>query len=169
MFMCVPSCIGRFSFSGTEPVVVELGPLSLLDARLYLTERGNSIGRANLLTAEALDHIIEGSKGIPRVLRSIASLAYFNAALEGASQIAAAHAEAAARMRNELGPAPNNEPSASNQTETDEPIELNAADEIAPVVVASAELPGRAAEHALQPVLHMAAFGRTEAARAGCR
>jgi hypothetical protein len=55
VFMCLPSCISRFSFSGTDAVVLELSPLSLLDARLYLTERGNSIGRPNLFTPQALD------------------------------------------------------------------------------------------------------------------
>jgi hypothetical protein len=167
VFMCLPSCVGRFSFSGTDPVVVELGPLSLLDARLYLTERGNTIGRRNLFTSEALDHIIDASKGIPRLLRSIASLAYFNAALEGAPQIAAAHADAAARMRNELGPAPSNEPSASNEAEIDEPLELSADDEIAPVVVASAAGPERVPVEEPKADFDMAAFGRSAAAREG--
>lgn len=105
VFMCLPSCISRFSFSGTEAAVIELSPLSLLDARHYLTERGNSIGRPDLFTPQALDVVIDASRGVPRLLRSIAGLAYFNAAAEGASQIDAGHAEAAARMRNDLGPA----------------------------------------------------------------
>ena len=166
VFMCLPSCIGRFSFSGTDAVVVELGPLSLLDARLYLTERGNSIGRPKLFPVEALDVIIDASKGVPRLLRSIAGLAYFNAAIEGACQIAATHAEDAARMRNELGPAPSNEPSASNQAEIDEPIELTAADEVAPIVVANAKAPDPVAAEVPPLHLDMAAFGRTEAPRA---
>jgi hypothetical protein len=169
VFMCLPSCISRFSFSGTEAVVVELSPLSLLDARLYLTGRGNSIGRTNLFTPQALDLIIDASKGVPRLLRSIASLAYFNAAVEGASQIAATHAEAATSMRNELSPLPSVTPYVAGPSGEPAQIgthtEIQVTDRDAELVVASAGAAGSAAENEAQSLSRTAVFGRTSAAR----
>jgi len=91
VFMCLPACVGQISFSGGNRATVELTPLSLSDARNYLQERAASIGRTNLYSPEALDLIIDGSRGLPRLLRSIAHLAYWAAASEGASQIGAQH------------------------------------------------------------------------------
>jgi hypothetical protein len=91
VFMCRPSCVGRFNFLDTHGAIIELTPLSLSDSRNYLQERAASIGRANLFTPEALDLVIDGSRGLPRLLRSIAHLAFFAAASEGASQIGAQH------------------------------------------------------------------------------
>ena len=45
VFLCLPSCVGRFTFSGLRTTVIELAPLSLSDARNYLQERAISIGR----------------------------------------------------------------------------------------------------------------------------
>ena len=91
VFMCLPSCVGQVSFSGGDRATVELTPLSLSDARNYLHERAASIGRTNLYSPEALDLIIDGSRGLPRLLRSIAHQAYWAAASEGAPQIGAQH------------------------------------------------------------------------------
>ena len=102
VFLCLPSCVTRLSFAGSNAAVVELGVLSLFDARAYLNERGMSIGQPNLFTAEAADVLIDSSRGIARVLRTMASLAYFTAASERASQIQCAHVECALRIRDEV-------------------------------------------------------------------
>ncbi len=91
VFMCQPSCVGQLNFSGDDHATVELTPLSLSDARNYLHERAASIGRTNLYSPEALDLIIDGSRGLPRLLQSIAHQAYWAAASEGAPQIGAQH------------------------------------------------------------------------------
>ncbi len=87
VFLGLPSFAHRFAFSDVRPVVIELTPLPESDARSYLLERAASAGLPNLFTTEALDLIIDGSAGSPRLLRSIASLAFFGAASDGASQI----------------------------------------------------------------------------------
>jgi hypothetical protein len=102
VFLCLPSCIGKFSFSGIHATIIELAPLSLSDARNYLQERAASMGRPNLFTAEASDLIIDGSRGLPRALRSIAHLAFFGAASEGASQINPQHVANALESRENL-------------------------------------------------------------------
>jgi hypothetical protein len=99
VFLCLPSCVSRLNFSGSDAAVFELSPLSLSDARTYLLERANSIGRPHLFTPEALDMIIDGSRGLPRLLRSIASLAFFRAACEETSRIGANHVEDALAAR----------------------------------------------------------------------
>jgi len=91
VFMCLPTCVGQIGFSGGDRASIELTPLSLSDARNYLHERAASIGRTNLFSPEALDLVIDGSRGLPRLLRSIAHLAYWAAASEGAPQIGAQH------------------------------------------------------------------------------
>ena len=91
IFLCPPSCVGRFSFSGIPAAVLELLPLCLSDARNYLQDRASSMGRPDLFTSEASDLIIDGSRGLPGALRSIAHLAFFGAASEGASQVNAQH------------------------------------------------------------------------------
>jgi hypothetical protein len=91
VFMCLPTSVGRLSFSDARRVTIELTPLALSDSRNYLQERAASIGRPNLFTPEALDLAIDGSRGLPRLLRSIAHLAFLAAASEGAVQIGAQH------------------------------------------------------------------------------
>ena len=171
VFMCLPSCIGRFSFSGTEAAVVELSPLSLLDARLYLTERGNSIGRPKLFTPRALDIVIDASRGVPRLLRSVAGLAYFNAAAEGASQIDSAHAQAAAQMRNEFVPAPATTPHAIS-ADSEPPLisdhpEFQPADPGESSVEANADAANAASAEDLETTLHTDVFVPANVARDG--
>ena len=91
VFMSLPTSVGRFNFAGTPGAIIELTPLALSDSRNYLQERAASIGRPNLFTPEALDLIIDGSRGLPRLLRSIAHLAFLAAASEGAAQIGVQH------------------------------------------------------------------------------
>jgi len=91
VFLCLPSSVSRFSFPGVHAVVVELTPLSESDARSYLLERATSAGWPDLFAPESLDLVVYGSRGLPRLLRSIASLAFFGAASEGASQISLKH------------------------------------------------------------------------------
>ena len=73
--------------------------MALSDSRNYLQERAISIGRPNLFTPAALNLVIDGSRGLPRLLRSIAHLAFFAAASEGASQIGAQHVSHALQSR----------------------------------------------------------------------
>jgi hypothetical protein len=95
VFLCLPSCASRFSFANVQPVVIELTAFSQSDARNYLLERARSVGLSDLFAPDALDVIIKGSLGSPRLLRSIASLAFFGAASEGAPQIALKNASSA--------------------------------------------------------------------------
>jgi hypothetical protein len=83
---CVTAIDQRF-----DAVVVELTRLSQSDTRLYLQERATQVGFPNLFTPAALDLIVDASRGLPRSLWSIAGLAYFYAASEGASQISRQH------------------------------------------------------------------------------
>src|SRR5882672_1389376 len=91
IFLCLPSSARRFTSSGGRAVIIELAPLTRSDARNYLLERATSAGRPDLFDADALDVLIEGSRGSPRVLRSIASLAFFAAAVDGSPRIGAKH------------------------------------------------------------------------------
>jgi len=91
VFLGLPSCTSRFIFSNIHPVIIELATLPPSDARSYLLELATSACLPDLFTVEALDLIIDGSHGSPRLLRSIASLAFFSAACEGASQISHKH------------------------------------------------------------------------------
>jgi hypothetical protein len=99
VFLCLPTCVCRFGFAGVRSVVVELTPLALSDARNYLQERANSIGRPNLFMADALDLIIDGSRGLPRLMRTIAGHAFFSAVSQGASQISPKHVSDALESR----------------------------------------------------------------------
>ena len=91
VFSCLPGSVGQFTFSGSRSAVVELAPLARSDARHYLREQATSAGRPDPFTREALELVVEGSRGSPRLLQSIASLAYFSAAFDGASQIRPKH------------------------------------------------------------------------------
>jgi type II secretory pathway predicted ATPase ExeA len=91
VFSCLPGSVGRFTFSAGRAAVVELAPLSRSDARHYLLEQATSAGRPDPFMPEALELVVEGSGGAPRLLQSIASLAYFSAAFDGASQIRPKH------------------------------------------------------------------------------
>jgi len=87
VFLGLPSCLGRFAFSNLPPALIELTPLSPSDARSYLLELATSAGSPDLFTTEAIDLIIDRSRGSVRSLRSIASFAFLRAASDEASQI----------------------------------------------------------------------------------
>ena len=91
VFLCLPSNARRFTSTGGRAVIIELAPLMHADARNYLLERATSAGRPDLFDSDALDLLIDGARGSPRVLRSIASLSFFAAAVEGAARIARKH------------------------------------------------------------------------------
>jgi type II secretory pathway predicted ATPase ExeA len=91
VFLCLPSNARRFTSSGGRAVIIELAPLMHADARNYLLERATSAGRPDLFDADALDLLIDGARGSPRVLRSIASLSFFAAAVDGSTRIARKH------------------------------------------------------------------------------
>jgi hypothetical protein len=91
VFLCLPSNVRRFTSSGGRAVIIELAPLTHADARNYLLERATSAGRPDLFEADALDLLIDGSHGSPRVLRSIASLAFFAAVVDCSPRIGAKH------------------------------------------------------------------------------
>lgn len=91
VFLCLPSNVRRFTSSGGRAVIIELASLTHADARNYLLERATSAGRPDLFEGDALELLIEGSHGSPRVLRSIASLAFFAAAVDGSPRIGAKH------------------------------------------------------------------------------
>ena len=91
IFLCLPSNARRFTSSGGRAVIIELTPLTRSDSRNYLLERATSAGRPELFEADALDLLIEGARGSPRVLRSIASLAFFAAAVDGSGRIGTKH------------------------------------------------------------------------------
>ena len=91
VFVCLPWNVGRFRSLADHVAVVELTPLTQSEARNYLLEQVPPAGRPDLFTPDALQLVVEGSRGSPRLLQSIASLAFFSAAFDGASQIGSKH------------------------------------------------------------------------------
>jgi hypothetical protein len=144
VFMCLPTSVGRFNFSDARGVTIELTPLALSDSRNYLQERAASIGRPNLFTPEALDLAIDGSRGLPRLLRSIAHLAFLAAASEGATQIGAQHVSNTSETRALGGRAPDDDGHATPQpTESAPPVSAQIApDPRIPAATAGAEHSG---------------------------
>jgi hypothetical protein len=89
VFLGLPACINRFVSLGVQPVVVELRLFSPADARTYLLDAAADF--PDLFTADALDLIVHEAHGTPRLLRSMASFAFFVAASDSASQIRVRH------------------------------------------------------------------------------
>jgi hypothetical protein len=107
VLLCLPASVHRFS--ALADAVVDLTRLSQSDTRLYLQERATHAGFRDLFAPAALDLIVDASRGVPRSLWSIASLAYFSAASAGALQISrqnVADALASQITRPELPQAP---------------------------------------------------------------
>ena len=90
VLLCLPSSVRRFS-SAVDAAVIELTRLSLSDTRAYLLERATNARLPDLFAPAALELIVDGSRGLPRLLCSIASLAYFSAAYDGSSRISREH------------------------------------------------------------------------------
>jgi hypothetical protein len=105
VFLALPSFVQRLTSLGARAVIVQLPPLSPSDAKNCLLERASSVGRPDLFTADALELIIHGSHGLPRLLRSIAELAFIRAAFDGASQITLKHVAyaLASQVRSDAG------------------------------------------------------------------
>jgi hypothetical protein len=117
VFMCLPASVPRFDGIGKSPALVELGPMSASDARTYLQERAASIGRPDLFTPEAANLVIGQSRGLPRLLRQNASLAFFAAASEGRATILAQHVIQAVQARSVAALGGNSDTSPSRKTE----------------------------------------------------
>jgi hypothetical protein len=99
VLFCLPSAASRFDCAGAHASVVEVPRLTPSEARNYLREMGAGIGRPNLFTPEAVDLLIDGSRGVPRLLRSIGDFAFFMATSEGATQVRAEHVATASKGR----------------------------------------------------------------------
>jgi hypothetical protein len=91
VFSYLPRNLGRFTSTAACAAVVELAPLTRSHSRLYLLEQVTRAGGSDPFTPGALELVVEGARGSPRLLQSIASLAYFSAAFDGASQISSKH------------------------------------------------------------------------------
>ena len=73
------------------PTLVTLSPLTPNEARDFIVESATTAGRPDLFAPEALESLVAGTSGLPRLLRSIGTLALFSAAYEGASRVGAEH------------------------------------------------------------------------------
>jgi hypothetical protein len=76
---------------GGVPAVVKVTALTPQEARAFLVDRATAAGRPDLFAPEAVDALVDGTSGIPRLLRSVGALALFFAAYEGAGKVGADH------------------------------------------------------------------------------
>jgi hypothetical protein len=119
-----------------NPFVAVAKRTPLFDARIYLGDRASSIGRPDLLTQEASNLAVDGSRGLPRDLRGIAQFAFFAAASEGASRIDSRHVAIAM----ESWIAQNGEPGVaekSRRAERTPRVGLRPASDVGPPVVST--------------------------------
>jgi trimeric autotransporter adhesin len=82
--------------------IVDLRPLGVDEAADFLTARAAAAGRPDLFAPGAIETIAAAGRGSPRLLRVLAGAAMFQAASDGAAQIAPAHASLAATMHGSL-------------------------------------------------------------------
>jgi hypothetical protein len=82
--------------------IIDLRPLDPVEAHHFLAARAEVAGRPDLFAPDALDVIVEAGRGSPRLLRVLAGAAMFQAAVDEATQITAAHASLAATMHRSL-------------------------------------------------------------------
>jgi hypothetical protein len=122
VFICLPTSVPRFDGIGKSPALVELGPMSANDARTYLQERAATIGRPDLFTPEAINLVIGQSRGLPRLLRQNASLAFFAAASEGRANILAQHVIQGLQARS-VAPPPAESSGAAQQGNTQDTVD----------------------------------------------
>jgi len=88
VFACrTPCSVGDMA----APTLVNLTPLTASEARDFLVERATAAGRPDLFAPDALDSLVAGTLGLPRLLRSVGALALFLAAHEGASRVCMEH------------------------------------------------------------------------------
>ena len=98
VFLGLPSCAPRF-ISRVNPILIQFDLLSRSDAEDYLHRWATNAGFADLFAKDALELISDASSGSPRLLRTIASAAFFNAASECATQIGRSHVGSALAMQ----------------------------------------------------------------------
>ncbi len=88
VFACrTPLSVGDMAL----PTVVNLNPLAPDEARDFVLERATAAGRADLFAPDALESLIAGTAGLPRLLRSVGALALFFADSEGARNVGVEH------------------------------------------------------------------------------
>ncbi len=88
VFACRTPCgIGDMA----APTVVNLTPLTLNESRDFVVERAGAAGRPDLFAPDALEHLVAGTSGLPRLLRSVGALAVFFAAYQGARRVGVEH------------------------------------------------------------------------------
>jgi hypothetical protein len=92
--------------NGGVPAIVEVTALTPQESRDFIVERAIAAGRPDLFAPEAVDSLVDGTSGIPRLLRSVGALALFFAAYEGASQVGAGHVVKAIRAQTGEGGPP---------------------------------------------------------------
>ena len=98
IFLGLPSCVARF-ISTVNPVLIQFDLLSRSDAEHYLRERVAGAGFPDLFSDAALELTVDASRGSPRLLQRIASMAFFNAVSDCAFQIGHKHAASALAMQ----------------------------------------------------------------------
>jgi type II secretory pathway predicted ATPase ExeA len=91
VFLCLPANARRFAQLSPRAAIVKLSPLMPSEAQAFLLERAASAGQPELFSPGAVLLLIEGAHGLPRVLGSVAGLAYFSAAMEHSCEIGARH------------------------------------------------------------------------------
>ena len=88
VFACrTPCSVGDVAI----PTLVNLTPLTPNEARDFVVERATAAGRPDLFAPDALEYLIAGTSGLPRLLRSVGALALFLATHEGASRVGVEH------------------------------------------------------------------------------
>jgi hypothetical protein len=101
VFACLCSSVERFRNSAAH--VVELPDLSCSEAEDLLLQQAATIGIPELFGADALGSIVAEAHGSLRLLRSMASLAFFSAACDRDSRIRLRHVDAALQSRMTAG------------------------------------------------------------------
>jgi len=91
VFLCLPANVRRFALLSPRSAIVTLAPLTPSEARAFVLERAASAGQPELFSPGAVLLLVEGARGLPRILGSVAGLAYFSAAMEHCCEIGARH------------------------------------------------------------------------------
>jgi hypothetical protein len=113
VFACrTPCSVGDMA----TPTLVNLTPLTASEARDFLVERATAAGRPDLFAPDALDSLVAGTSGLPRLLRSVGALALFLAAHEGAGRVCMEHVADALDAQSGKGGLPDEKGSAKPRT-----------------------------------------------------
>ena len=95
---CRPDAAARLC-EALGAVAIHLSPLSVSQAKHFMSERVAKAGRADLFAPGALDDLVEASAGLPQALRSLSGMAMFLAAYSQAREIDVSHVEEAIRSQ----------------------------------------------------------------------